>query len=123
MPSRIARGGLTRPGPAVSDMPHISATGMPSRPKYSSTGAETGAAPPASQRSAPRPSFSRSPARSSIVSAPGSSTPRRTSAARSFSSTRGTPPQSVGRTSGSTASTWRGSATHVTVQPSPSEPW
>jgi len=44
--------------------------------------------------------------------------PWASSAARSFSQTRGTEPHTVGRTEGSTATIWVGSSTQVTSKPS-----
>ena len=63
------------------------------------------------------------PARISSGRDAGSVTPCASSAALSFSHTRGTAPQIVGRTSGSAATTARGSATDVTVKPSQHSDW
>ena len=61
--------------------------------------------------------MARTPALTSSGSPAGSSTPPLRSADSSFSQMRGTLPQAVGRTSGSTCAIWRTSGTDVIAQP------
>ena len=100
-----------------SDIPHSSQIGSPSARKNSRTSGAIGAAPEISHSAWSSPSFSRMPARASSGRADGSVTPWASSAALIFSQMRGTAPQVVGRTSGSAATTSRGSGTLVIVAP------
>jgi hypothetical protein len=91
--------------------------GMPRSRKYSSTSTGVGAAPATDHSTWSSPSFWRMPCLTSSGRPAGFTTPCFSSAALIFSHTRGTPPQTVGRTSGRCATTCFGSATDVTVHP------
>ena len=77
----------------------------------------SGAAPLTSQLTSSSPSFARTPALTSSGSPAGSVIPWPRRAASIFSQMRGTAPHAVGLTDGRCATTVRGSATLVMVEP------